>query len=73
MTDIDKYLSFVLNIFVAFGIAFQVPIAVVVLVKLSLVTTAKLREIRLCGCWHDFYSARCGVTAYARHAIVVVV
>lgn len=46
MTDIDKYLSFVLNMFVAFGVAFQVPIAVVVLVKLNIVTTAKLREIR---------------------------
>jgi sec-independent protein translocase protein TatC len=46
MTDIDKYLSFVLSMFVAFGVAFQVPIAVVVLVKMKIVTTAKLREIR---------------------------
>jgi sec-independent protein translocase protein TatC len=46
MTDIDKYLSFVLSMFVAFGIAFQVPIAVVVLVRMGVVTTAKLREIR---------------------------
>ena len=46
MTDIDKYLSFVLNMFVAFGLTFQVPIAVVVLVKMGIVTTAKLREIR---------------------------
>lgn len=46
MTDIDKYLSFVLSMFVAFGITFQVPIAVVLLVKMNLVTTAKLREIR---------------------------
>ncbi|MBI5438887.1 MAG: twin-arginine translocase subunit TatC [Nitrosomonadales bacterium] len=46
MTDIDKYLSFVLNMFVAFGIAFQVPVAVVILVKLNIVTAAKLREIR---------------------------
>lgn len=46
MTDIDKYLSFVLSMFVAFGITFQVPIAVVVLVKMNLVTVAKLREIR---------------------------
>jgi len=46
MTDIDKYLSFVLSIFAAFGIAFQVPVAVVVLVKLNIVTTAKLKEIR---------------------------
>lgn len=46
MTDIDKYLSFVLSMFLAFGVAFQVPIAVVLLVKMNLVTTAKLREIR---------------------------
>ncbi len=46
MTDIDKYLSFVLNMFVAFGLTFQVPIAVVVLVRMDVVTTAKLREIR---------------------------
>jgi len=46
MTDIDKYLSFVLSMFVAFGVTFQVPIAVVVLVKMKLVTTAKLREVR---------------------------
>lgn len=46
MTDIDKYLSFVLSMFVAFGLAFQVPIAVVLLVKTGVVSTAKLREAR---------------------------
>ena len=46
MTDIDKYLSFVLSMFVAFGVAFQVPVVVVLLVKMKMVTTAKLREIR---------------------------
>ncbi|MFM2397179.1 MAG: hypothetical protein RLZZ144_429 [Pseudomonadota bacterium] len=46
MTDIDKYLSFVLSMFVAFGLTFQVPIAVVLLVKTNMVTTTKLREIR---------------------------
>ena len=46
MTDIDKYLSFVLSMFVAFGLAFQVPIAVVLLVKTGVVTTTKLREAR---------------------------
>ena len=46
MTDIDKYLSFALSLFLAFGLAFQVPVAVVVLAKLNVVTTAKLREIR---------------------------
>ena len=46
MTDIDKYLGFVLSMFVAFGVTFQVPVAVVVLVRIGVVTTAKLREIR---------------------------
>ncbi len=46
MTDIDKYLSFVMGMFVAFGLAFQVPIAVVLLVKTGVVSTAKLREAR---------------------------
>lgn len=46
MTDIDKYLSFVLGMFVAFGVTFQVPVAVVVLVRMGVVTPAKLREVR---------------------------
>lgn len=46
MTDIDKYLSFALTMFVAFGVTFQVPVAVVVLVRMKVVTPAKLREIR---------------------------
>lgn len=46
MTDIDKYLSFVLGMFMAFGIAFQVPVAVVVMVHLGWVTPEKLRESR---------------------------
>jgi len=46
MTDIDKYLSFVLGMFMAFGITFQVPVIVVVLVRLGVVTVEKLREMR---------------------------
>jgi sec-independent protein translocase protein TatC len=46
MTDIDKYLSFVLSMFMAFGVTFQVPVAVVLLVRMGFVTVAKLREIR---------------------------
>jgi sec-independent protein translocase protein TatC len=46
MTDIDKYLSFVLGMFMAFGITFQVPVIVVVLVRMGVVSVAKLREIR---------------------------
>jgi sec-independent protein translocase protein TatC len=46
MTDIDKYLSFVLSSFLAFGITFEVPVVVVILVRVGLVSVAKLREIR---------------------------
>lgn len=46
MTDIDKYLSFVLGMFVAFGVTFQVPVVVVLLVRMGVVSVEKLREIR---------------------------
>ncbi len=46
MTDIDKYLSFVMGMFLAFGTTFEVPVAVVVLVKMDVVSIAKLKEIR---------------------------
>ncbi|MDE3010696.1 MAG: twin-arginine translocase subunit TatC [Pseudomonadota bacterium] len=46
MTDIDKYLGFVLTMFLAFGVTFEVPVAVVVLVRLGVVTVETLRSIR---------------------------
>jgi sec-independent protein translocase protein TatC len=46
MTDIDKYLSFVLTMFIAFGLTFEVPVVVVVLVRLGVVSLEKLRSIR---------------------------
>jgi sec-independent protein translocase protein TatC len=46
MTDIDKYLSFVLTMFIAFGITFEVPVVVIVLVRLGVVKLATLRSIR---------------------------
>lgn len=46
MTDISKYLDFVLTMFLAFGITFEVPVVVVLLVKIGFVSVAKLREIR---------------------------
>jgi sec-independent protein translocase protein TatC len=42
MTDIDKYLSFVLTMFIAFG----VPVVVIVLVRMGMVSLEKLRSIR---------------------------
>ena len=46
MTDIDKYLSFVLTMFIAFGVTFETPVVVVVLVRLGIVSLEKLRAIR---------------------------
>ncbi len=46
MTDIDKYLSFALTTFVAFGVTFEVPVAVIVLVRVGVVSIDKLKEIR---------------------------
>jgi len=46
MTDIDKYLSFVLTMFIAFGVTFEVPVIVLVLVRLRMVTIEKLKAIR---------------------------
>ena len=46
MTDIDKYLSFVLTMFVAFGVTFEVPVIVIVLVRMRIVTLEWLRSIR---------------------------
>jgi sec-independent protein translocase protein TatC len=45
-TDIDNYLSFVLTMFLAFGVTFEVPIVVVLLVRMNVVTIKKLKEIR---------------------------
>lgn len=44
--DIEAYLSFVITMFIAFGVTFEVPIAVVLLVRMGVMTVEKLREIR---------------------------
>jgi sec-independent protein translocase protein TatC len=46
MTDIGSYMSFVLAMFFAFGVAFEVPIAVVLLVLSGLVDLEKLKANR---------------------------
>ena len=44
--DIEAYLTFVLTMFMAFGLAFEVPIAVVVLARLGVVTVEQLKQFR---------------------------
>lgn len=46
MTDIGNYLDFVIGLFLAFGIAFEVPIAVVLLARMNVVSVPQLREAR---------------------------
>ncbi len=46
MTDINAYLDFVLVIFLAFGVSFELPVALVIAVVLGWVTPAQLREAR---------------------------
>ena len=46
MTDINRYLDFVLALFLAFGLAFQVPIATIVLVALGITTPDALARVR---------------------------
>ena len=44
--DIDAYFSFVLTMFLAFGITFEIPIVVIVLVRMGIVTIAQLKDAR---------------------------
>ena len=44
--DIEAYFSFVLGMFLAFGLAFEVPVVVVVLVLTGFITVEQLREYR---------------------------
>ncbi|MBF5039692.1 twin-arginine translocase subunit TatC [Methylophilus glucosoxydans] len=46
MTDIAEYLDFVIGMFLAFGFAFEVPIAVILLSLMGWVTLAQLKEAR---------------------------
>lgn len=44
--DIEAYLSFVLSMFLAFGLAFEVPIVVIVLARMGMVTIQQLKDFR---------------------------
>jgi sec-independent protein translocase protein TatC len=46
MTDINQYLDFVLTMFFCFGVAFEVPVAVVLLVVMGMVRIESLRKHR---------------------------
>lgn len=44
--DIGAYLDFVMTLFIAFGVTFEVPVVVILLVITNLVSVQKLREAR---------------------------
>jgi sec-independent protein translocase protein TatC len=44
--DIEAYLDFVLSMFLAFGLAFEVPVVVVVLARMGIFSIEKLKEFR---------------------------
>lgn len=44
--DIEQYLSFVMSMFLAFGMTFEVPVVVILLVKFGAVTVDKLKDAR---------------------------
>jgi sec-independent protein translocase protein TatC len=46
MTDISQYLDFVMTLFMAFGLAFEVPVAVVLIARFGWVTIVQLKDAR---------------------------
>ncbi len=54
MTDINSYLDFILTLFFAFGAAFEIPVATVLLIRAGLVDIATLKRSRpyvIVGCF----------------------
>ena len=54
MTDISSYLDFVMTLFFAFGVAFEIPVAVVLLIWIGVVDVSYLKKIRpyvIIGCF----------------------
>ncbi|HUJ29042.1 MAG TPA: twin-arginine translocase subunit TatC [Myxococcales bacterium] len=44
--DIEAYFSFVITMFIAFGVTFEIPIVVILLVRMGLISVEKLRDAR---------------------------
>jgi sec-independent protein translocase protein TatC len=54
MTDINRYLDFVLKLFFAFGLAFEIPIAAVIMIRVGITTAddlARKRPYIIVGCF----------------------
>jgi sec-independent protein translocase protein TatC len=46
MTDINKYLDFVLKLFFAFGFAFEIPVATFLIITTGLITKDRIKSLR---------------------------
>jgi sec-independent protein translocase protein TatC len=46
MPDIENYLDFVISMCLAFGATFEVPVVVVILVRMGFISVEKLKSIR---------------------------
>jgi sec-independent protein translocase protein TatC len=46
MTDINKYLDFVLKLFFAFGFAFEIPVATFLVITTGLVSKDRIKNMR---------------------------
>jgi sec-independent protein translocase protein TatC len=44
--DIEAYFNFVITMFLAFGVAFEIPVVVILLVRFGVVSVAKLKDAR---------------------------
>ncbi|MGQ0657382.1 MAG: twin-arginine translocase subunit TatC [Chromatiales bacterium] len=54
MTDINSYLDFVLSMFVAFGLIFEIPVATVLMVRAEVIAREELKQLRpyvIVGCF----------------------
>lgn len=50
-TDIASYLSFVMALFMAFGVSFEVPVAIVLLCWMGITSPEDLRKTPVCAGW----------------------
>ena len=46
MTDINHYLNFILKLFFAFGVSFEIPIATILLIRTNFISAEKLSSNR---------------------------
>ena len=77
--DIAEYFSFAITLFIAFGVAFEIPVVVYLLVHAGVTEVETLKKARslhncrrFCSRRH-FYAARCHLTTDAGHPLLVAI